>query len=388
MKTAIITGVTGQVGSYLSELLLSQGYNVVGLARRVSVDTTDRIKHLIPHNNFELVIGDITDYPLISRLVMKYEPNEYYNLAAQSHVGVSFSNASTTMDIDVGGCLNALEAIRVHCPECRFLQASTSEMFGSNYTEKVTELDEKDNDIVLPAVERFQNEDTPFAPNSPYAVAKLAAHHLVRVYRDSYDLHANAIIMFNNESPRRGNNFVTRKISRYVAAVHNYLSVPHPMHTELDIFKEKMEVSKVNFEGIPKLRLGNIYAMRDWGHSKCYTRAMNMMLQMNYPDDYVVASGKSYSVEHFLKTTFNYVGIQNYMDYVEIDENLLRPSEVEYLNGDSSKAREVLGWSPEVSFEDLVKEMIEYDISQIKKESQALQVEFGEFQERERGFSV
>lgn len=357
-KTALVTGATGMDGSYLLELLLDKGYKIYGLMRRSSVDTTERIRHLIDNPNLEIITGDITDSCLMYKLVSDIKPDEVYNLAAMSHVGVSFSNPVSTFEIDTLGCLYLLEAIRLYSPNTKIVQASTSELFGSNY-DKIT----FGNEII-----KFQNEKTHFEPNSPYAVAKLAAHNLIRVYRDSYKIHANASIAFNHEGSRRTPTFVTRKITRYVAALYNYLNVPNHHHTELQIFKERMEVSTNTFNEVPKLRLGNIYSSRDWSHAKDIVYGQWLMLQQEKPDDFVFASEEAHTVEEFLKKSFKYVGIKDYKKYIEIDENLFRPNEVEYLRGDASKAQKVLGWKPSVSFDDLIEEMIDYDVKSLQTE--------------------
>lgn len=318
MKTAIITGVTGQDGSYLADLLLSKDYRVVGAMRPAAVsfnDKTKNIAHLLSNDNFEVIELDITDSSSVYRAVHEYQPDEYYNLAAQSHVGSSFKVPVSTTEINLMGTLYALEAIRLHRPSCRFYQASTSEMFGDN--------------TVCP-----QGLGSHFSPVSPYACAKLAAHHMVGTYRKSYGLFACSGILFNHESPRRGENFVTRKITKAAARI------------------------KLGLQD--ELRLGNLEAQRDWGHAKDYVRGMWLMLQHETPDDYVLATGKTVSVRDFLELVFERAGL-NADDYVVIDPQFYRPCEVPKLWGDPSKARDVLGWEPEYDFKSLAAEMYDSD---------------------------
>lgn len=327
-KTALIFGVTGQDGSYLSALLLEKGYDVVGVSRRSSVDTTSRIAHLLPkyEGQFKLVEGDVSDFVSVYDLIFKTQPDEIYNLAAQSHVGTSFSQPGYTWKVDAEGPMNILESIRRASPASRFYQASTSEMFGSN----LGTLHSVNGSLSL----YYQDEDTPLSPNSPYAIAKVAAHHTVRLYRDAYKVHASSGILFNHESPVRGDQFVTRKITKYLG---------------------QLVVGET-----PKLKLGNIDASRDWGHAKDYVRAMWMMLQQDKPDDYVVATGKTHTVREFLTEAFSYRGL-DWQKHVEIDQSLFRPSEVPYLLGNYHKAYTQLGWRPQIAFYDLVKEMVDAD---------------------------
>lgn len=325
-KVALVTGVTGQDGSYLSDFLLDNDYSVIGLHRRSSTNSFMRIQHLLEHPNFKLEEFDITDPSDCSRVLEKYTPDEFYNLAAQSHVGTSFKQPFTTFEINTTGVINLLEALKARSPSTKFYQASTSEMFGENYT--------------IEAGEKYQNENTPFAPQSPYAVAKLASHRMVQIYRDSYGLYACCGILFNHESPRRGENFVTRKITKYIGQlVNNLLKDSH----------------------YRPLKLGNIYAYRDWGHAKDFVRAMHMMLQKDSAEDFVVATGSTHTVKEFLELSFGLVNL-NYEDYLEIDPSLYRPAEVDYLKGDANKARDILGWQPQISFNDLVADMVYSDI--------------------------
>lgn len=320
MKTALITGITGQDGSYLSELLLGKGYKVIGIKRRTSLITTDRVNHLFNDPNFELVYGNLIDSGNIHRTLIKYQPDEIYNLGAQSHVRVSFDTPEETAEIGAMGTLRLLEAIRNVCPQARFYQASSSEMFGDN-------------------PEYPQNEKTCLQPASPYACAKVFSHHLVRNYRESYNIHASSGILFNHESPRRGETFVTRKIT--------------------------MAAAKIKMGLQDKLYLGNLDAKRDWGYAEDYVKAMWLMTQQDKPDDYVIATGKMHSVREFLELVFNHAGL-DIDKHVEIDERLFRPHEVPILLGDGRKAREKLKWVPETSLEDLAMLMYRSDFKRLK----------------------
>jgi GDPmannose 4,6-dehydratase len=322
-KTAIITGITGQDGSYLSELLLDNNYTVIGLHRRNSVYNFERIEHLIKSApRFHLDECDLTDPSAMSRIIREYEPDEFYNLAAQSHVGTSFKQPTTTFEIDTIGVINILEGIKYHSPATRFYQASTSEMYGRSY-------DTDSNG------DPYQDENTVLLPQSPYGVAKLASHRLVQIYREAYGMFACSGILFNHESPRRGENFVTRKITKYIGQL-------------------------INNKTSSTLKLGNLTAKRDWGHAKDYVRAMWLMLQQDIADDFVIATGTTHTVHDFLVSTFQKVGL-DYTQYVEIDENLYRPAEVDVLKGLSTKAKNKLGWQPEYSFESLVEDMVDHD---------------------------
>jgi len=332
MKTAIIYGVTGQDGSYLSELLLSKQYTVYGITRRTSVPNTVRISHLLTQKQFHLTQGDVTDSGSIYRLLNEIEPDEVYNLAAQSHVGTSFDQPKLTWDVTALGCLNILEVIRSMGNPPRFYQASSSEMFGDQYN--------------LYGKEKYQDEQTKFNPQSPYGIAKLAAHHSVRLYRDSYGIFACGGILFNHESERRGESFVTRKISRYVANLY---------------------WATQRGRSIPNLQLGNLFAKRDWGHAEDYVKAMWLMLQQEEPRDFVIATGKTYSIEDYLKEAFQCININEYINYVEINDSLLRPSEVPYLKGFARKAKTRLDWKPEISFKELVNRMVKHDIQSFNR---------------------
>ena len=322
-KTALITGITGQDGSYLAELLLGKGYEVHGVVRRSSTMNRGRIDHL-QHSNpshpegskFVLHYGDMTDSGGLNRLVKTVRPDEIYNLAAQSHVAISFDQPEYTGDADGLGTTRLLEAIRTMGLPTRFYQASTSEMFG-----------------LSPAP---QSETTPFHPRSPYAVAKLYAHWMTVNYREAHELFACSGILFNHESPRRGENFVTRKVTRGIG----------------QILAGKAE----------KLRLGNMDAKRDWGHARDYVEAMWLMLQQDKADDYVIATGEMRSVRDFVAAAFAMVNL-DWQKYVIVDEAYMRPAEVHELRGDASKAMKVLGWKPKTTFEELVREMLEHDLN-------------------------
>ena len=320
MKTAFITGVTGQDGSYLAEFLLEKGYRVVGMKRRTSLINTDRIDHIIDNKNFHLVYGNLIDVGSIYRILMKFKPDEIYNLGAQSHVRVSFDTPEETAEVVAMGTLRILEAMRNICPNARFYQASSSEMFGDN-------------------PQYPQSETTRLMPASPYACAKVFSHNLVRNYRESYDLHASSGILFNHESPRRGETFVTRKITMAAAKIKTGLQ--------------------------NKLYLGNLDAKRDWGHAKEYVGVMWLMLQQNAPDDYVISTGKTYSVRDFLNIVFEHAQL-DVNECVEIDERLYRPHEVPILLGDSRKAKDKLGWQSKISLKDLAIEMYEEDLKNLK----------------------
>jgi GDPmannose 4,6-dehydratase len=353
-KKAIITGITGQDGSYLAELLLSKGYEVVGLKRRTSTNTEDRISH-IDSNYFSIVECEISDSGSVYSVVDKHKPDEIYNLAAQSHVQTSFDQADYTFQVNTIGVINILEAIRMFSPKTRFYQASTSEMFGKNCD---TYMREDDSSIV-----KFQDEDTVFQPQSPYAAAKLASHHLVRIYREGYGLFGCCGILFNHESERRGEHFVTRKITKWIAKFLAWKKENNILPNDLIFNEEEIYVPRDTHTAFPKLRLGNIDAYRDWGHARDYVNAMWLMVQQEEPEDYVIATGETYSVREFLIEAFNYIGIGNYEDCFVIDPEFYRPSEVEYLRGSPTKAEDNLGWKREVSFTDLVHKMLESDIN-------------------------
>jgi len=379
-KTALVTGITGQDGSYLAELLIEKGYNVIGLVRRTSTNNTSRIQHILSSDQLELVEGEISDSGSVYSIIEVYKPDEVYNLAAQSHVGTSFEQPEYTFQVDAIGPLNFLQAIRRHSPDSRFYQASTSELFGKNFTERSGLFDGRTS-------KKFQDEETMFMPQSPYAAAKLAAHNLVRIYRDGYGLHASCGILFNHESERRGENFVTRKITKWIGDFRRW-SIDHfikdfDMQSDEDNtairFMDNVIIgynkSKRFGPPFPKLRLGNLDAYRDWGHAEDYVRAMWLMLQQDTPDDYVIATGETHSVRDFLREAFNEIGIQNFEPFVVIDPKFYRPAEVEFLCGCPDKAKDQLGWEPKVSFKELVTRMVRRDIHGQKKTPQTLQQE-------------
>ena len=326
-KIALITGITGQDGSYLAELLLGKGYEVHGLIRRASTFNTARLDHIYsdPHHDrasLKLHYGDLSDASALARLLGKIQPEEIYNLAAQSHVRVSFDIPEYTADITATGAVRILEAIRETGLRPRFYQASSSEMYG-----KVREVP--------------QTELTPFYPRSPYGCAKVFAFWITVNFRESYGLHASNGILFNHESPRRGETFVTRKITRAVARIRAGLQ--------------------------DKLYLGNLEAKRDWGYAKEFVEAMWLMLQQDQPDDYVVATNETHSVREFLDAAFGHAGLK-WEKFVAIDPNYYRPAEVDILVGDYSKARRQLGWEPRTKFQDLVKLMVDADIRLLKEQ--------------------
>jgi GDPmannose 4,6-dehydratase len=316
---ALITGITGQDGSYMADLLLEKGYTVYGLVRRSSLEKYDRIEHIASRIKF--VEGDLTDQGSLDAAMQQVQPEEIYNLAAQSFVPVSWNQPVLTGDVTGLGALRVMESIRRHAPKAKFLQASSSEMFG-----KVRE--------------KPQSETTPFHPRSPYGVAKVFGHHITVNYRESYGIFACSSICFNHESPRRGPEFVTRKVSQHAARIKLGL--------------------------IDKLKMGNLDAQRDWGFAGDYIEAMWRMLQQPTAEDYVIATGKTHSVEQLLNVAFSHVGL-DWKKYVEIDPKLVRPAEVDYLCGDAGKAERKLGWKPKVGFEELIGMMVDSDLAAAKQ---------------------
>jgi GDPmannose 4,6-dehydratase len=317
MPTALITGITGQDGSYLAELLLSKGYDVVGAHRRSSTVTFERIAHLV--DKITLVSADLIDEASLIRALKDHRPSEVYNLAAQSFVMTSWAQPVLTGEVTALGVTRLLDAILTVDPSIRFYQASSSEMFGK-------------------VVESPQSERTPFYPRSPYGVAKVYGHWATVNYRESYQLHASSGILFNHESPRRGLEFVTRKVSHAVARIKLGLA--------------------------DHVNLGNLDSQRDWGYAADYVRAMWLMLQQDEPQDFVVATGETHSVREFCQLAFGHVGL-DWEKYVRVDQSHFRPAEVDLLIGDAGKAHTVLGWKPEVSFEDLVRMMVDADVAAI-----------------------
>lgn len=314
-KKALITGITGQDGSYLAEFLLEKGYEVHGLIRRNSV--TEHQQSRLEHISGDLIneYGDVLDVASIDRVISKVKPDEIYNLAAQSHVRISFDIPQYTVQTNALGALNVLESARQHCPEARLYQASSSEMFGNSVD-----------------VDGMQRESTPMLPVSPYGCAKLFAYSMVRNYRNAYKLFYSNGILFNHESPRRASNFVTTKV-----------------------VKNAVLISKGKLD---KLEMGNLDSQRDWGHSKDYVRAMHAILNYEQPDDFIVSTGETRTIRDLCKIVFEKLGL-NYMDYVTQNPKYMRPEELQYLCGDSTKMRKTLGWTPEYSFEALIDEMLE-----------------------------
>ncbi len=341
MKKAFITGITGQDGSYLTELLLEKGYEVHGIIRRSSLFNTDRIDHLEDNKNLHTHWGDLTDSSNLHTLLSEICPDEIYNLGAQSHVAVSFQVPEYTGEVDAIGTIRLLNAVKDLKNKPKFYQASTSELFGG-----------------IPETAP-QNEATPFYPKSPYGAAKLYGYWVTINYRESYNIFASNGILFNHESPRRGGTFVTKKIAKAVADIHSNTK--------------------------DCLTLGNLDALRDWGHAKDYVQAMWLMLQYEKPLDLVIASGKTYSVRQFVEKAFNHVDIElewsgsgidevgidkkSGKKLVEVDSRYFRPAEVEHLHGDPSLAKEILGWSPTISFDNLVTEMVDHEVEQNKTHS-------------------
>jgi GDPmannose 4,6-dehydratase len=320
MPTAIITGITGQDGSYLAEFLLGKGYKVIGMVRRSSTVTFERINHI--QDNVTIIQGDLHDQSSLVDVIERFRPDEAYNLAAQSFVPTSWNQPVLTGEVTALGVTRLLEAIRLINPQTRFYQASSSEMFG-----KVREVP--------------QNEDTPFYPRSPYGVAKVYAHWITVNYRESYDIHAVSGILFNHESPRRGLEFVTRKISNGVARIRLGLA--------------------------NELRLGNLESRRDWGYAGDYVEAMWLMLQHELPKDFVIGTGETHSVRKFCELAFSHVGL-DYKEYVVQDERFYRPAEVEMLVADPKKANEELGWYQKVGFEELIQLMVDADLKRLAQE--------------------
>ncbi|WP_129628068.1 GDP-mannose 4,6-dehydratase [Candidatus Oscillochloris fontis] len=320
-KRALITGITGQDGSYLAEFLLSQGYDVIGMVRRTSTVNFERITHIQPY--LTLVTGDLLDEVSLINMLREHRPSEVYNLAAQSFVQTSWPQPVFTGETTALGVTRMLDAVRLVDPDIRFYQASSSEMFG-----KVVEVPQK--------------ETTPFYPRSPYGVAKVYGHWITVNYRESYNMFACSGILFNHESPRRGLEFVTRKISHAVARIK--LGLDH------------------------ELRLGNLDAQRDWGFAGDYVEAMWLMLQQEQPDDYVIATGETHSVREFCELAFSHVGL-NYQEYVVMDERFMRPAEVDLLIGDPSKAQKALGWQPKTPFPTLVQMMVDADVQLLKEQN-------------------
>jgi len=367
---AIITGVTGQDGSHMADLLLSKSYKVIGVTRRSSSNNKERINHLAGNRSFELIEGDISDPHSVHEILKTHsDANEFYNFAAQSHVATSFNQPSYTFDMTGKSVINILQSIVDLGLKIKFYQASSSEMFGSNYDEKVIYTNEAFHvygDIgIQRKTHRFQDENTKFMPQSPYAVAKLAAHHSVRIYRQSHGLHASCGILFNHEGERRGENFVTRKITKWIGSYLKWLANNNITDDHISYQCELPDIDILYASGIqgsfPKLRLGNLDAKRDWGYAPDYMEAAWLMLQQDSPDDYVICTGETRSIRDFLSQAFSIVGIGDWEHLVYIDKAFYRPCEVDYLKGCSLKAKTKLGWEPKTSFENLVRIMVEND---------------------------
>ena len=323
MKTALITGVNGMDGSHLADLLLTKGYKVWGMERRTSQRNRVNTSHLANDDNFNFIDGDLTDQNSLLRALQKSDPDEVYNLAAQSFVGVSWDIPESTGDVNALGCLRILEAIREYNPKIKFYQACTSEMYGK-------------------MVENPANENTHFYPRSPYGVAKLYAYWITKNYRESYNMFACSGILFNHESERRGIEFVTRKITDGVARIHLGLA--------------------------DTISLGNLDSKRDWGYAPDYVEGMWRMLQQDHPDDFVLATGDAYSIRDFLDMAFDAIGIESWESYVTIDPRYFRPAEVDVLRGDYSKAKDILGWQPKVKLKEMVTKMVLNDLRMLRKE--------------------
>ena len=322
MKKAFITGITGQDGSYLAEFLLEKGYKVYGLTRRTSTQNFARIQGVIHNENLKLISGDLIDQHSLTYALKDIQPDEVYNLAAQSFVKASWDQPVLTGEFTALGVIRVLEAMRLACPTAKFYQASSSEMFG-----KVQEVPQK--------------ETTPFYPRSPYGVAKVYGHWITVNYRESFDMFATSGILFNHESPRRGLEFVTRKIANAVA---------------------RIKLGKQDY-----VELGNLDSKRDWGYAKDYVEAMWLMLQQDEPDNYIVSTGVTHSIRDLLTVAFEHVGISDWEKYVKLDPRFKRPAELHILQGKSDKAKEKLGWQPKVGFEELVKMMVDADMERVKK---------------------
>jgi len=322
---AFISGVTGQDGSYLAELLLEKGYQIYGIDRRIAIENAQqrysRIYHIL--DKIKLYSGDIQNYTRMFEIINEVKPDECFHLAAQSFVGTSFEDEFTVLRTNIEGTVNILNILRKIAPDCRYYFAASSEQFGK-------------------VIETPQNENTPFNPRSPYAISKCAGFQFTKLYREAYGMFCCSGILFNHESERRGGEFVTRKIARGTAEI------------EYNLRK--------------KINLGNLMAKRDWGHASDYVRGMWLMLQQPRPDDYVLATGKTHTVEEFAKVAFEIAGIKNWRNYIEIDQKFMRPAEVNLLLGDASKARRILGWEPKISFKELVGRMVESELKKIKQD--------------------
>lgn len=355
-KLACITGVLGQDGANLAKLLLDKDYKVIGLHRRYSTPNYWRLEELgiLNHPNLVLKEGDICDNHFMTQLIMRYKFDEFYNTAAMSHVGSSFECPDYTMEVDGNAVVGMLEAIRQYSIHTKFYQCSTSELWGNNFTLKDSR--------------KVQNEDTPFSPTSPYSVAKMAAHYSVKLYREAYSIFAVAGILHNHDGPLRGDNFLTRKVAKWVAGYSKWRD-KYPIgyfvfdKNEIYIAGRTSREQGLQYE---KLKLGNLDSVRDIGNSEDYVEAMWLMLQQSTPKDYVIGTGVPTTMREFVSMAFKVVGIDDWENYVEFDKSLLRPSEVNFLCADASNANRELGWKPKTTVQELAKIMVEADIRRIK----------------------
>lgn len=345
MKRAVVLGVTGQDGSYLSELLLREGFFVVGVRRRCACPSYENLQEVLGNKNFVLVEGDVCDPKSLGRVFREYEPDHVYNLAAQSHVGTSFHQPRLTWEVNAVGAMNVIDELFTALPDARLYQASTSEMFGDNYSSMRSEFTNNEYRVT-----KFQDENTPFRPRSPYAIAKLAAHNTIVMHREAYDRFACAGILFNHECCRRGINFVSRKVTSYVAGIST-----HPDLSPLVLGKSA------------RLKLGNLDANRDWGYAPDYVEAMYSMMNQDSPQDFVIATGQTRSVRELVDCAFAKVGIYDWSQYVEIDPSCMRPAEVPHLLGVATKAKNILGWVPKTSFDQMIETMIIHDQENLRR---------------------
>lgn len=337
-KTALVTGPTGQTGSYMCEKLLTEGLEVYGFHRRNSQNVFKNLQACLEHTNFHLIEGDLTDFSSVSGTINELKPDYLFNYAAQSHVYSSFEQPINTFNVNTLGVLNILESIKKFSPKTKMLQANSSEQFGNNYEQQP---------CGSGYFRKIQTEKTEFKPRSPYAISKVAAHQLCKNYRESYGLYIVCSICFNHESERRGETFVTRKITKWIA--NNYSNLMNPKNQRKDF---------------PKLKLGNLDSYRDWGHAKDYCDAQRLMMDLDIPQDLIICTGKTYSIKNFLDKAFKYIGISDWSNFVEIDPKFYRPSEVDYLCGDNSRIKELTGWRPKYTLDELIEEMIKNDLEE------------------------
>ena len=355
MKTACVAGILGQDGAFLAKLLLEKGYQVIGLHRRYSTPNYWRLEELdlMNHERLSLKEGDICDNHFMTQLIMRQKFDEFYNTSAMSHVGSSFDCPDYTMEVNGNAVIGMLEAIRQYSPHTKFYQCSTSELFGNNFTE----IDGR----------RVQNEETPFAPASPYSVAKMTAHYGVRLYREAYGLFAVAGILHNHDGPLRGDNFLTRKVTKWIAKLVESKKGSYLHSVRFD--KDSIVLCKeAGVSSFPKLKLGNLDSVRDIGSSQDYVEAMWLMLQQKTPTDYVIGTGVPTKMSDFVSMAFEAAGIKDWENYVEIDKSLFRVSEVNYLCADASKAEKELGWKPKTTVKELARMMVEADIKRVMKQ--------------------